>query len=46
MKNRFVILGDGGWGTTLAILLSHKGFDVTLWSVSKEYAQYLDKKKN
>jgi len=39
------ILGDGGWGTTLSILLFCKGFDVTLWSVSKEYAAYLDKKR-
>lgn len=25
------VLGDGGWGTTLAILLSRKGYQVTLW---------------
>ena len=25
------IIGDGGWGTTLAVLLSRKGFGVTLW---------------
>ena len=25
------ILGDGGWGTTLAIHLAKKGFSVTLW---------------
>lgn len=25
------VLGDGGWGTTLAILLKKKGFDVSLW---------------
>jgi len=33
MKNKpdIVILGDGGWGTTLAILLARKGFKVTLW---------------
>jgi glycerol-3-phosphate dehydrogenase (NAD(P)+) len=36
------ILGDGGWGTTLAILLSKKGVCVTLWSVSKKYAKYLE----
>jgi len=40
-----VILGDGGWGTTLAILLSHKGVRVTLWSVFSDYAKYLDEKR-
>jgi glycerol-3-phosphate dehydrogenase (NAD(P)+) len=45
MKNKFAIIGDGGWGTTLAILLSRKGFDLTLWSVSKEYAAHLDRKR-
>jgi len=39
------VLGDGGWGTTLAILLAHKSYDVTLWSAFKEYAQLLDKKR-
>ena len=39
------VLGDGGWGTTLAILLFRKGFNVSLWSVSKEYASYLDRKR-
>lgn len=42
---KVVIIGDGGWGTALAILLYNKGVDVTLWSVSPEYAGYLDKKR-
>ncbi len=29
---RIAVLGAGGWGTTLAILLSEKGHEVTLWS--------------
>jgi len=33
---KIAILGDGGWGTALAILLNSKGFDVSLWSVFKE----------
>jgi glycerol-3-phosphate dehydrogenase (NAD(P)+) len=36
------IIGDGGWGTALALLLHGKGVDTVLWSVSPEYAQYLD----
>jgi glycerol-3-phosphate dehydrogenase (NAD(P)+) len=39
------ILGDGGWGTTLAILLHRKGCAVTLWSVFSGYAAKLDKKR-
>ncbi|MFH0855484.1 MAG: NAD(P)H-dependent glycerol-3-phosphate dehydrogenase [Candidatus Omnitrophota bacterium] len=30
-KPEIAILGDGGWGTTLAILLSKKGFSVVVW---------------
>ncbi|MBM4084563.1 MAG: glycerol-3-phosphate dehydrogenase, partial [Planctomycetes bacterium] len=26
------VLGDGGWGTALAIVLHNKGHKVTLWS--------------
>ncbi len=40
--NKITILGDGGWGTALAILLSQKGYSVSLWSVSKTYAKFLD----
>ncbi|MBP7215833.1 MAG: NAD(P)-dependent glycerol-3-phosphate dehydrogenase [Candidatus Omnitrophica bacterium] len=36
------VLGDGGWGTTLAMLLAHKGYRVSLWSAFKGYAQKLD----
>jgi glycerol-3-phosphate dehydrogenase (NAD(P)+) len=39
------ILGDGGWGTTLAILLDKKGFRVTLWSPFAAYARLLDSKR-
>lgn len=31
------ILGDGGWGTTLAIYLSQKGYPVVLWGPFAEY---------
>ena len=39
------ILGDGGWGTTLAMLLFHKGFKVSLWGAFPDYVSYLDKKR-
>ena len=37
------ILGDGGWGTTLAILLSKKGHRITLWGAFGNYVEYLKK---
>lgn len=40
------ILGDGGWGTTLGILLHKKGYKVTLWSAFPKYASLLDVKRH
>ena len=37
------ILGDGGWGTALAILLKNKGFDISLWGVFKEDIEAIKK---
>ena len=34
-----LLLGDGGWGTALAILLSEKGHHATLWGKFPEYTQ-------
>ena len=39
------VLGDGGWGTTLAILLHKKGYDVTVWGAFPEYVKFLDLKR-
>lgn len=44
-KEKIAILGDGGWGTTLAILLSKKGCPVSLWGAFPDYLSYLDKKR-
>ena len=44
-KINIAVLGDGGWGTTLAILLSQKGFKVNLWGAFADYADYLNKKR-
>lgn len=33
------IIGDGGWGTTLAVVLANKGFDVTLWGAFPDYVE-------
>jgi len=35
--SKIAIVGDGGWGTALAIELFKKGFSVSLWGAFKEY---------
>ena len=39
---RTAVLGAGGWGTTLAILLSKNGHKTTLWEYNKDYAETLN----
>ncbi|MDP8217009.1 MAG: NAD(P)H-dependent glycerol-3-phosphate dehydrogenase [Candidatus Kaelpia imicola] len=45
MMSNICVLGDGGWGTTVAILLQQKGHQVTLWSYDPDYALILDKER-
>jgi glycerol-3-phosphate dehydrogenase (NAD(P)+) len=46
MNNRKIaIIGDGGWGTTLAIHLHKKRFDANLWSPFEDYAGILKKER-
>lgn len=40
-KERVAVIGDGGWGTTLAILLSKKGFGVSIWGAFPDYVEIL-----
>jgi len=37
MKSKITILGDGGWGTALALLLVENGHSVTVWGPFPEY---------
>ncbi len=37
-----LVLGDGAWGTTLAILLARKGFSLKIWCPSKENANLIN----
>ncbi|MCP4649861.1 MAG: NAD(P)-dependent glycerol-3-phosphate dehydrogenase [PVC group bacterium] len=39
------IIGDGGWGTALALLLTRKGFKVMVWGAFPEYTNLLTKKR-
>lgn len=47
MKNikNISVIGDGGWGTTLAILLLQKGYNVALWGAFPEYTEILKSKR-
>jgi glycerol-3-phosphate dehydrogenase (NAD(P)+) len=37
-KSRLLVLGDGGWGTAIALTLCSAGHDVRLWSHESDYA--------
>ncbi len=39
---RVGVIGTGAWGTTLAILLAHKGFETTLWEHQTERAEAME----
>ena len=42
---KIAMIGDGGWGSTLALLLAKKGHQVALWSPFAEYAAFLREKR-
>lgn len=42
-KRKITILGDGGWGTTLARVLALKGYKVRLWGAFKKNIQAIAK---
>ena len=42
---RVAVIGDGGWGTTLAILLKRQGFKVSLWGAFADYLKVLAKRR-
>ena len=45
--HKVTVLGDGGWGTAVAIVNARRKNDVVLWSAFPEYAQVLkDKREN
>jgi glycerol-3-phosphate dehydrogenase (NAD(P)+) len=45
-KLRIAILGDGGWGTTLALMLAKKGHAVTLWGAFADYTKIMLKTRH
>ncbi|MCQ9208124.1 MAG: NAD(P)-dependent glycerol-3-phosphate dehydrogenase [Omnitrophica bacterium] len=42
---KVAVIGDGGWGTTLALLLHSKGYKVSVWGPFADYLKLLDKKR-
>lgn len=40
---KIAVIGDGGWGTTLAILLNQQGYQVVLWGAFADYLKTLEK---
>ncbi|MFB0508195.1 MAG: NAD(P)H-dependent glycerol-3-phosphate dehydrogenase [Thermodesulfobacteriota bacterium] len=43
--NRITIIGDGAWGTALALLLHSKGYRITIWGNFPEYVEEQRKKR-
>jgi len=44
-KYRVTVLGDGGWGTALAVVNARRQNQVVLWSAFPEYAKVLNEKR-
>ena len=44
-KFRVTVLGDGGWGTALAIVNARRNNSVTLWSAFPDYAKIIQEKR-
>lgn len=42
---RALVIGDGSWGTTLAVVLARNGLDVTLWSAFPDQAEDLRQRR-
>lgn len=45
LPQKVTVLGDGGWGTALALVLDEAGADVTLWGPFPEYVEQMEKKR-
>jgi len=45
MKQRIVVIGDGGWGTAVALTLVETGHDVVLWSHDADYSARMHRER-
>ena len=39
MNKKVLVIGDGGWGTALALVLNNNGHDVTIWGPFPKYIE-------
>ena len=44
-SKKITVIGDGGWGTTLAMILNQKGNSVTIWGVFPDYIETMKSKR-
>lgn len=44
-NKKIAVIGDGGWGTTLAILLSNNGHEVSIWGAFPDYVEIVKKRR-
>lgn len=44
-RSKVCVIGDGGWGTTLAILLHNQGYQVSVWGAFPDYLKILDNRR-
>ena len=42
-SRRVAIIGCGGWGTALAVLLSTRGYNITVWGVEPAYVEKMQR---
>jgi len=42
---KVTVLGDGGWGTALAMVLDESGADVALWGAFPDYIRLMDRER-
>lgn len=42
---KIAVIGDGGWGTTLAVYLARKNFNVTIWGPFATYLRKVEKNR-
>lgn len=44
MSHKVTVIGDGGWGTALAMVLQRNGHDVTVWGIDGDYVRQVSEK--
>jgi glycerol-3-phosphate dehydrogenase (NAD(P)+) len=45
MSENIAVIGAGSWGTTLAVLLADKGYDITLWVYEPDLVREIETKR-